>query len=350
VELLDFRPTRTSRFETRDILTKFQKAPGVAEENRMRDLRDGNTEGPRPAPHASKPAIWLALAAAVLPAPALAWTYAEHRAISARGIEVLEPPQRQALDILWANSREGNASRLCAEPGAGEQGAKPSCIDLAAWPAIAGDHSCSPKELLQTVLTSDWILDVVATRRAPGRLFAGWDFEPEEINRANFAAEGYRRGVPMGGELRAAPGGKAPVFLIRALRDPDGANLDRIQVIKGWLDAKGETHERIYDVAVSDSRKIDAEGRCKTPVGNNVDVPNATYSNTIGAPLLGAYWRDPNFNPKERAFYYVRVLEIPTPRWTAYDAKFYGIQMSKEVPMTLQERAYTSPIWYTPGK
>jgi hypothetical protein len=180
------------------------------------------------------------------------------------------------------------------------------------------------------------------------RLFAGWDFAPEEINRSDFAAEGYRRGVPMGGDLRTAPAGKAPVFLIRALRDVDGANLDRIQVIKGWLDAKGELHERVYDVAVSDRRKIAADGRCKTPVGSTVDVPNATYSNTIGDALLGAYWQDPNFNPKARAFYYVRVLEIPTPRWTAYDAKFYGIQMPKEVPMTLQERAYTSPIWYTP--
>ena len=181
------------------------------------------------------------------------------------------------------------------------------------------------------------------------RLFAGWDFAPDEINRADFAAEGYRRGVPMGGELHPAQGGsQAPTFLIRAMRDVVGANLDRVQVIKGWLDAKGQTRERIYDVAVSDGRAIDAEGRCKTPVGNTVDVPNASYRNTIGAPLLSAYWKDPEFDQKERAFYYVRVIEIPTPRWTAYDAKFYGIKMPPEVPMTLQERAYTSPIWYSP--
>ncbi len=181
------------------------------------------------------------------------------------------------------------------------------------------------------------------------RLFAGWDFAPDEINRADFAAEGYRRGVPMGGELHPAQGGsQGPTFLIRAMRDVAGANLDRVQVIKGWLDAKGETHERIYDVAVSDGRAIDAEGRCKTPVGNTVDVPNVSYRNTIGAPLLSAYWKDPEFDHKERAFYYVRVIEIPTPRWTAYDAKFYGIQMPEDVPMTLQERAYTSPIWYSP--
>lgn len=181
------------------------------------------------------------------------------------------------------------------------------------------------------------------------RVFGGWDFTPEEVDRPDFAAQGYRRGVPMGGDLRAAPAGKAPVFLIRALRDPDGANLDRVQVVKGWLDAKGETHERIFDVAVSGGRAIDADGRCKTPVGNTVDIPNATYSNTIGAPMLWAFWKDPDFDPSLRAFYYVRVLEIPTPRWTAFDAKFYGIKMPPEVPMTLQERAYTSPVWYTPG-
>lgn len=180
------------------------------------------------------------------------------------------------------------------------------------------------------------------------RLFAGWDFAPEEVNRPDFAGEGYRRGVPMGGELAKAPEGKSPVFLIRALRDPDGANLDRVQVIKGWVDAQGETHERIYDVAVSDGRKIDADGRCKIPVGTTVNVPDASYQNTIGTPVIGACWKDPDFNPKLRAVYYVRVIEIPTPRWTAFDAKFYGIEMPKEVPMTLQERAYTSPVWYTP--
>jgi hypothetical protein len=182
------------------------------------------------------------------------------------------------------------------------------------------------------------------------RVFAGWDFAAAAVLRPDFAVEGYRRGVPMGGDLKDAPPGKAPTFLVRALRDPDGANLDRIQVVKGWLDAKGQTHERIYDVAVSDGRKLDSQGRCKTPVGTTVDVANATYTNTIGAPGLAAYWKDPSFDPRERAFYYVRVLEIPTPRWTAYDAKFYGIKMPAEVPMTLQERAYTSPIWYTPGK
>jgi hypothetical protein len=180
------------------------------------------------------------------------------------------------------------------------------------------------------------------------RVFAGWDFEPEEIHLPDFAAQGYARGVPMGGDLSNAPEGKAPRFLIRALRDPDGANLDRIQVVKGWLGAEGKTHERIFDVAVSDDREINAEGRCETPVGSTVDIANASYTNTIGDPLLGAYWEDPTFDSKQRAFYYVRVLEIPKPRWTAYDQKFYGITMPEGTKMTVQDRAYTSPIWYTP--
>jgi len=181
------------------------------------------------------------------------------------------------------------------------------------------------------------------------RVFAGWDFEKDEVHRPDFAREGYRRGVPMGGDLSHAPSGEAPRFMIRALRDPDGANLDRIQVIKGWLDSNGETHERIYDVAVSDGRTIGSDGRARTPVGNTVDIADASYTNTIGEPLLGAFWADPDFDPNQSAFYYVRVLEIPTPRWTAYDAKFFNVDMPKGTTMDLQDRAYTSPIWYTPG-
>jgi hypothetical protein len=180
------------------------------------------------------------------------------------------------------------------------------------------------------------------------RVFAGWDFQSDEVEIPDFAAQGYSRGVPMGGDLKSAPTGKSPTFLVRAMRDPEGANLDRIQIIKGWLDAKNEVHERIFDVAVSGGRKIDTDGRCKTPVGNTVDVPNATYKNTIGAPLLGAYWKDPEFDAKQRAFYYVRVIQIPSPRWTAYDCKRFGIKMDDKVPMTVTDRAYTSPIWYTP--
>jgi len=180
------------------------------------------------------------------------------------------------------------------------------------------------------------------------RVFAGWDFEPEEVQRPDFAEQGYQRGVPMGGDLRTAPEGRAPTIMVRAVRDPDGANLDRVQVIKGWLDLKGEMQERIYDVAVSDGRVIDEDGRCTEEVGSTVDVEKASYSNTIGDALLMAHWQDPNFDSKERAFYYVRVIEIPTPRWTAYDAARFGIEMPDHFPMTVQDRAYTSPIWYTP--
>jgi hypothetical protein len=134
------------------------------------------------------------------------------------------------------------------------------------------------------------------------------------------------------------------------LKDPLSGNLDRIQIVKGWLGSDGKLYERIYDVAVSDGRKIGSDGRCKTKVGNTVDVANATWTNTIGDPELIAVWKDPDFDPDAKAFYYARVIEIPTPRWTAYDAKRFGIEMGKEVRMTTQERAYTSPIWYTPAK
>ena len=182
------------------------------------------------------------------------------------------------------------------------------------------------------------------------RFFGGWDFDVKDGETPNPAVPGYAKGVPMGGDLYQAPAGKSPTFLVAALKDPIGANLDRVQIIKGWLDASGDTHEKIYDVAVSGGRKIGTDGRCKTSVGDTVDVPNASYTNTIGSPELITVWKDPEFAAAQRAFYYVRVLEIPTPRWTAYDAKFYGITMPKEVPMEGQERAYTSPMWYTPEK
>jgi len=180
------------------------------------------------------------------------------------------------------------------------------------------------------------------------RVFGGWNFTANTLADPDFAARGYREGVPMGGDLANAPAGKAPNFMVQALRDPDGANLDRIQIIKGWLDAKGQTHEQIYDVAVSDGRQIGKDGRAREPVGSTVDIATATYKNTIGAATLTAFWSDPDFDPKQDAFYYVRVLEIPTPRWTTQDAAFFGVNLPDRVPPTLQERAYTSPIWYTP--
>ncbi|MEJ2273898.1 MAG: DUF3604 domain-containing protein [Woeseiaceae bacterium] len=179
------------------------------------------------------------------------------------------------------------------------------------------------------------------------RVFGGWEFDESDLNRSNFAAHGYDNGVPMGGDLSDAPDGAAPTFLIRAIRDPDGANLDRIQVVKGWTTGSGELNEKVYDVAWSGDRVPGANGKLPA-VGNTVDIGTATYSNAIGAPLLAAYWADPDFDPAEKAFYYVRVLEIPTPRWTTIDAKVFGVERPDDVPASIQERAYTSPIWYTP--
>jgi hypothetical protein len=180
------------------------------------------------------------------------------------------------------------------------------------------------------------------------RTFGGFDFASDDAYSNNFARIGYQKGVPMGGDLSTAPRGKKFSMMIAASKDPDGANLDRIQVIKGWVDSKGKQHERIYDAAVSGDRKVGEDGRCKTPVGSTVDLKTATYKNTIGDAVLTSTWVDPDFDPSVQSFYYVRVIEIPTPRWTAFDAVRYGIEMPEEVTMVLQERAYTSPIWYTP--
>ena len=179
------------------------------------------------------------------------------------------------------------------------------------------------------------------------RVFAGWDFAPDEVDRPDFAEAGYTRGVPMGGDLKSAREGAAPRFMIRALRDPDGANLDRVQIVKGWLDADGSLKEKVHDVVWSGDRKPGADGKLP-PVGNTVE--GARYTNSIGEALLMGYWRDPDFDPSERAVYYVRVLEIPTPTWLAYDKAFYGdaVEIPEDGVMVQQERAYTSPIWYTP--
>ncbi len=205
--------------------------------------------------------------------------------------------------------------------------------------------------------TRDEIFDAVLRKeifattgtRLRVRLFAGWEFEPGDELVPDFSGLGYTRGVPMGGRLHAPPDGAAPTFVIRAQRDPDWANLDRIQIIKGWNDANGTSQERIYDVAVSGERTIDADGRAREPVGSTVDIASATFANTIGAQFLAAHWRDPDFDPAERAFYYVRVLEIPTPRWTTFDAARFGVALPPEVPPTMQDRAYSSPVWYTPA-
>ena len=177
---------------------------------------------------------------------------------------------------------------------------------------------------------------------------SGWNFEPKDAADRMLAAVGYAKGVPMGGDLQKAPAGKAPTFLVGALKDAIGANLDRIQIVKGWLDARGELHEKVYDVAWSGGRKVDPKTGKLPSVGSTVDVENATFSNSIGTPELGAVWKDPDFDPSLRAFYYARVIEIPTPRWTAYDAKRFGVKPLPGTRMTITERAYTSPIWYTP--
>jgi Protein of unknown function (DUF3604) len=181
------------------------------------------------------------------------------------------------------------------------------------------------------------------------RFFGGWDFKPADAATRNPAEVGYAKGVPMGGDLTAAADGKAPTFLVAALKDPIGANLDRIEIVKGWQDANGELKDKVYDVVWGDAqkRKPGSDGKLP-PVGSTIDVPNATFTNTIGDPELITEWTDPDFDPSLRAFYYARVIEIPTPRWTAYDAKKFGLTLPKEVPMTIQARAYSSPIWYTP--
>ncbi len=180
------------------------------------------------------------------------------------------------------------------------------------------------------------------------RFFGGWDYTEEDMNSRQPAFSGYQKGVPMGGDLPARPAGAgAPTFMVYSLRDAQGANLDRIQIVKGWLAEDGETHEQVYDVAWSGDRRPGSDGKLP-PVGNTVDAANANWTNTIGAAELGTVWTDPDFDPDQKAFYYARVIEIPTPRWTTYDAFRFGIAIPEGAPTSTQERAYTSPIWYAP--
>lgn len=180
------------------------------------------------------------------------------------------------------------------------------------------------------------------------RLFGGFDFAARDAEAPDLAALGYRRGVPMGSTLAAAPSGRALTLLIHAVKDPAGANLDRVQVVKGWLDDSGESHERVFDAVWAGDRRPDARGILPA-VGNTVDLSSATYTNSIGAAQLAVVWTDPEFDPELPAFYYVRVLEIPTPRHQVYDAVALGMDAAETgYATTLQERAYSSPIWYTP--
>jgi hypothetical protein len=180
------------------------------------------------------------------------------------------------------------------------------------------------------------------------RFFGGWDFSKADLGSRSPAFAGYKKGVPMGADLPARKGKKAPTFMVYALRDPIGGNLDRIQIIKGWLDRKGKTHEKVYDVVWSGNRKLKRNGKLP-PVGNTVNAKTANFTNKIGKAELGTVWTDPDFDSKQKAFYYARVIEIPTPRWSTIEAFRFGIPIPKGAPVSTQERAYTSPIWYTPS-
>ena len=178
------------------------------------------------------------------------------------------------------------------------------------------------------------------------RFFGGWNYEPDSVHSPYFETIGYRDGVPMGGDL-AEPTSDAPTFMVQAMKDPDAANLDQVQIIKGWIDSDGQTHEQIYYVALSDDRGVDPETGLPEPVGSTVDLENVSFSNTIGAVQLSAQWTDPDFDSEQAAFYYARAIEIPRPRWSEYDRKAFDREFN-EAPRTVQDRAYSSPIWYHP--
>lgn len=218
------------------------------------------------------------------------------------------------------------------------------------WQYLAGGYT----GVWATANTRSAIFDAMARRevyattgpRMTVRFFGGWDFAETDLKN-DWVAAGYERGVPMGGSL--APGKGAPHFIVSALKDPVGGNLDRIQIVKGWVDASGSLHEKVYDVIWSDAAKRRPGGNGKIPdVGNTVDIAKASFTNSIGAPELVTTWVDPDFDAGERAFYYARVIEIPTPRWVLFDALRYGAKLLPGTELTSQERAYTSPIWYSP--
>ena len=177
------------------------------------------------------------------------------------------------------------------------------------------------------------------------RFFGGWDFNQADL-KEEYAQAGYNKGVPMGGDL-AAPSSDAPSFMVYAVMDPESGSLDRVQVVKGWVNVDGSLGEKVYDVAWSGDRKMDEIGKVPS-VGNTVNLEDGTWSNDIGAVELSKVWKDPNFDASQEAFYYVRVIEIPTPRWTLYDKLRYEAELGPEIPLTTTERAYSSPIWYTP--
>lgn len=217
------------------------------------------------------------------------------------------------------------------------------------WHYLAGGYAA----VWAKANTRGAIFDAMAKRevyattgpRMVVRIFGGWDFSEADWT-GNWVKAGYARGVPMGSDLK--PGKGAPKFIISALKDPKGANLDRVQMVKGWVDASGKLHEKIFNVVWSDPARRKLVGEKLLPVGDTVDLKTATYKNSIGAAELRTVWADPEFDPKIRSFYYLRVMEIPTPRWPVFDAVRYGAKLPKDARLKDQERAYTSPIWYTP--
>ncbi len=243
------------------------------------------------------------------------------------------------------------------EPGEGARIAKPflnykeSGKTVMSWEQLAGGYAAvwARENTREAVFDAFERREVYATTgpRMTVRFFGGWEFTQEDLRRPPVARTGYDKGVPMGAELPSTKRETPPSFMVLALKDPDGANLDRIQIVKGWLDDEGESHEKVYDLVWSGDRRPGGDGHLP-PVGNTVDVESATYSNTIGAAQLGTVWTDPDFTPGQRAFYYVRVLQIPTPRWPAYDRKRLGTELPEGADLVHQERAYTSPIWYRP--
>lgn len=220
------------------------------------------------------------------------------------------------------------------------------------WRLVASGLAAvwAPENTREAIFDAFERREVYATTgpRIQVRFFGGWDFVKQDVVRPDYASIGYAKGVSMGGDLLKAKKGKVPKFMVVASKDPDGANLDRVQVIKGWVGKDGKLHERVYDVALSDDRKINRRTGKAPSVGNSIDSANASYTNSIGDVQLATIWTDPDFEPEQRAFYYVRVIEIPTPRWTAYDAKYFGTILPKEIPTIVRDRAYSSPIWYTP--
>ena len=224
-------------------------------------------------------------------------------------------------------------------------------VQLMPWQFVASGYAAvwAHENTREAIFDAMRRKEVYATTgsRIALRFFGGWEYQESDAQRPDVTRIGYRKGVPMGGDLEGGQKTGAPGFLVSATKDPHGANLDRVQIVKGWRDAKGGLHEEVYEVALSDGRETDETGRAK-PLVSTVDVEDASYTNTIGAAALNAYWSDPEFDPAQRAFYYARVIEIPTPRWPAYDAKRLGAEIAEGTQMEVQDRAYSSPIWYTP--